>query len=448
MCDSALQEIANDICKNATEIFSKQEPVKDKKWVLVSEENNGKQMECIDTEIYSGIGFIPCHGLKNTPSYIKLKEVDTMRALSDMGCYWTQPERIVTTLLESSFVALEYRFDPIKFLNKLDEFATIVKYENYEVTLVGRLHGVKLETDLIEIESNVSLNRLDNDAINERQPNLISVIPTGISILDFSDSNVEIIVKDICQLGSSVDEFFEAQNAAREKMNEELKNVVMSIKLCLQSRIQVYPATYCSPLSGAMGSYPSEPMSIYENVLLGNIDIEALKKSFLIVNNTVKQDSVLKSSFYRFIIGIDERIEEEKLVDFVIAWESILQTVNGQSNKTELSYRFSLNGASISCIADNNRKFTEMQKFMREVYNIRSTIVHGGKTDDIDKSLKKINKESLSELNNELAQLYQKTIYWLSTVKENERPYRKEFGWELLIPEAFKNAHHQTQTPQ
>jgi hypothetical protein len=197
-----------------------------------------------------------------------------------------------------------------------------------------------------------------------------------------------------------------------------------------------------------MGSYPSEPMSICKNVSLDNVDIEALKKSFLIVNNTVNQDSVLKSSFSRFIIGIDERIEEEKLVDFVIAWESILQTVNGKSNKSELTYRFSLNGASITCIADNNREFTKMQKFMREVYNIRSTIVHGGKTNDIDNSLKKIHKESLSELNNELAQLYQKTIYWLSTVKENERPYRKEFGWELLIPEAFKNAHHHSKTPQ
>lgn len=457
MCDSTLQEIANDICAIATEIFSKQEPAKDKKWVLVREENNGeenkgKSLECIDTEnLYRGIS-VAAHTVTadSSQSYIKLKEIDIMRSLSDIECFWTRPECIVKTLLESAFIPSERYFDSIKFLNKLNELTAIVENKNYEITLVGRLHGVKLETDLIEIESNIFLQRLDINAINEKQPNLLSELSqTGISIIDFSDSNVEIVIKDTCQLSSSVDEIHQRQKDIKQNMDEKLKNVVMTIKLYCQNRIQIYPAKYSSLFpSGVIGFRSCEPMFISRKVTLGDDDIKALKEYYLIVNNTINQDSVLKSSFSRFIIGIDERIEEEKLVDFVIAWESILQTVNGQSNKTELSYRFSLNGASISCIADNNRKFTEMQKFMREVYNIRSTIVHGGKISDIDKILNKINKNSLSELNNELAQLYQKTISWLSTLNKDERPYRKEFGWELLIPEAFKNAQHQTQTPQ
>jgi hypothetical protein len=108
-------------------------------------------------------------------------------------------------------------------------------------------------------------------------------------------------------------------------------------------------------------------------------------------------------------------------------------TVNGDINKAELVYRFFLNGAAILCEVDNNREFTEAQTFMKEVYNIRSTVVHGGDSSTISKNLKKISFNSLIDLNNEIARLYRNTIFWLSELDKQERPYYKSFGWELLL---------------
>ena len=174
------------------------------------------------------------------------------------------------------------------------------------------------------------------------------------------------------------------------------------------------------------------PKFTTDKVVLSTDDIEELKKAFSVVKN-ISGDNVLERSFSRFLIGLNEHVPEEQIVDFVIAWESLLQTVDGKSNKVELAYRFSLNGAAILCEVDNNREFTEAQTFMKEVYNIRSTVVHGGDSSTISKNLRKINFDSLIDLNNEIAKLYRNTIFWLSELDKQERPYHKSFGWELLL---------------
>ncbi len=71
--------------------------------------------------------------------------------------------------------------------------------------------------------------------------------------------------------------------------------------------------------------------------------------------------------------------------------------------------------------------------YMKKVYEIRSTIVHGGDCKSINNELKKLGLDNLSILNNELAELYRKVIFWLSTIEKEDRPYQKAFGWELLL---------------
>jgi len=52
-------------------------------------------------------------------------------------------------------------------------------------------------------------------------------------------------------------------------------------------------------------------------------------------------------SIHRFLLGRQRTDPFDRLVDFVIAWEAILLTQNGDPMKGELSYRFSVNGATV-----------------------------------------------------------------------------------------------------
>ncbi|MFN7860729.1 MAG: hypothetical protein ACK5P2_13700, partial [Pseudanabaena sp.] len=427
-----LLEIANNICTTANSTFAKRHIKFTSKWILVNEDDSGKSMEFSPVEAINLTLVYIIHSLEDEPVYAKFKEyIGNIESIQNMiSCYGdysgVQLENIIYRLMKAAFLKSEKYFDSTQLINALKQLIVNINSGVDEITLIGRLHGVRLESDLVEIESDISLIRLDRQAINERQPS-IAQLGTSPAILDYSDSNVEIIIKIQYPISLGYNNM-NWQNDLRCK----LENTIKSIKLYRHGRFHVDPIRFHSNLIGEMGILRPAPKFTTDKVILSTDDIDALKKAFSVVKN-ISGDNVLERSFSRFLIGLNEHVPEEQIVDFVIAWESLLQTVNGDINKAELVYRFSLNGAAILCEVDNNREFTEAQTFMKEVYNIRSTVVHGGDSSTISKNLKKISFNSLIDLNNEIARLYRNTIFWLSELDKQERPYYKSFGWELLL---------------
>jgi hypothetical protein len=430
MNDSDLRAIVDDICRVANSKFTESTINVDYKWVVVEEKENGKSMtlEPISQIDYAIISVI--RSLENYPSYVTFKnyfdDIDGIKSVISIGGLCHYPDQLFMNLMMAAFSRSDQYFDSKNLLDELERLLAIISSEFYDVTFTARLHGVKLEAESIEIETNISLVCLDKQAINERQP-LITRLSTSPAIVDYSDSNVEIIIKEKYEISLG----YKAK--WQEKMELKLENIVKAIKLYRHGSFQVYPRIYHSSLAGGIGSFSqNQPKITYDKVVLSNNDREDLSKSCSIVE-IISEDNVLERSFSRFLIGLDERIPEEQIVDFVIAWESLLQTVNGKSNKAELVYRFSLNGAAILCAVHNGREFTQMQTLMKEIYNIRSVIVHGGDSEAIIKNLKKIDFDSLASLNHEIAESYRKVVFWLSDLKKDERPYHKNFGWELLL---------------
>ncbi|BBC22876.1 HEPN domain-containing protein [Pseudanabaena sp. ABRG5-3] len=431
-CD--LPEIAHNICAIANYKLAKTHINITHKWILTDEEDGRKNMTLSSVELINDIIIYTIHSLKDESIYKKFREyIQNNESIQNMISYYgdyygVQPKNIIYRLMKAAFLKSEKYFDSTKLINEFNQLIANINSGVDEITLIGRLHGVRLESELIEIESDISLIRLDKQAINERQP-LITEFGIYPAILDYSDSNVEIKIKEQYQISLG----YNIMNMNwQNDLIYKLDNVVKSIKLCRHGRFYIYPIRIYSTLTGEMPTIRPDHKYTTDKVILSIADINDLKKAFSIVKN-ISGDNVLERSFSRFLIGLDELISEEKIVDFVIAWESLLQTVDGKSNKAELAYRFSLNGATILCEVDNNREFTEAQTLMKEVYNIRSAIVHGGDSSSISKTLKKLGFDNLVNLNNELAKLYRNVIFWLSELDKQERPYYKSFGWELLL---------------
>ncbi|MDO9215407.1 MAG: HEPN domain-containing protein [Methylococcales bacterium] len=436
MTETELLKIATDICVFANKKFSNPKLINDKKWVINSENPNSKEL--IDVPLYFHAILDTISLLKNNTDYIKLIEylenLDSVKSIVPIAGYHTQPKRLAEKLIENAFISSEKQFNPEKLIKNLYDLQLLISNEYHDFILIGRLHGIKLEVDLIEIESNISLVRLDDNAINERQPLILNSMSDKFHIIDYSNSNVEIKITSLHKItphGES--SYFDVSNKVQSDLRLKLDNVVKAIKLYRHGNYEVYPVSYHSKLHNGMTYSPSVPKHIFENISLNNTDIDGLKKAFSIVKTFIHQDGVLERSFSRFLIGMDESKPEERIVDFVIAWESLLLTVKKNPPQGETSYRFSINGAALLSAIDNSFEFIEMQRFMKGVYTIRSKIVHGEGVGSTSNELKKLKFDSLDVLNNRLSELYQKVIFWLVNLKKEDRPYEADSGWGILL---------------
>ncbi len=70
---------------------------------------------------------------------------------------------------------------------------------------------------------------------------------------------------------------------------------------------------------------------------------------------------------------------------------------------------------------------------MKNIYALRSDIVHGGDDKKIEKNLNAGEFDSLDEVCKFLEGHFKAAIWWLTSIAPQERPYMKKDGWEELL---------------
>jgi hypothetical protein len=81
-------------------------------------------------------------------------------------------------------------------------------------------------------------------------------------------------------------------------------------------------------------------------------------------------------SLHRFALGIARDDAADAVLDFTIALESLLLPYDEDARKGELAYRFRIHGAHY--IADTPGERRSVFKALRDIYEMRSRLVHGG----------------------------------------------------------------------
>lgn len=168
-------------------------------------------------------------------------------------------------------------------------------------------------------------------------------------------------------------------------------------------------------------------------MIINKDDEDILKENYHMVNNLNSDDGVLKRSLERFILGRRRDSFLDSIVDYVISLESILLTSNGSPTYSELSYRFALNGSSLfnTCPLKMNKRAAFI--FMKNLYDIRSYIVHGSSREEIDKRIKKYDSKGVESFMLSIEKYLRISICWLNSIPKSERPYFKEYGWEGFL---------------
>jgi hypothetical protein len=86
---------------------------------------------------------------------------------------------------------------------------------------------------------------------------------------------------------------------------------------------------------------------------------------------------------HRFITGITRETEVDAIIDFTIALESLLLPLDPSARHGDLSYRFRMHGAHY--IARNSNERSILFDQLKQIYDTRSRLVHGGKYPKSDK---------------------------------------------------------------
>jgi hypothetical protein len=320
----------------------------------------------------------------------------------------------------------------VQLVNKLRK-----KFSASEVQFLGtsRLLGVKLLCKEIILPDGLSLYRLNKKERNDRQP-LIQPYSSSLQDSQVSFHPTELRTTFTLPVNKSKSNaFFDANNEAQKVVRTAFTHVLDALLLIKEGQIDLGPQKVeGGPVQSGtiMGLYPNL-ISIL-NMEIRKKDITKITTAYeLVSGKSDRIDKVMSSAFHRFLLGRKRRDLVDKIIDFVIAWESILLTQKGSPATQELSYRFSVNGSSlITYISKDKDRKKHFQK-MKCAYDLRSSVVHGGDDKKINKVLESGKFDKLIDACNFLENNFKNAIWWLIEIEPTRRPYFKKDGWEELL---------------
>ncbi len=152
---------------------------------------------------------------------------------------------------------------------------------------------------------------------------------------------------------------------------------------------------------GTLKNFGWEPIkqSTSNIVQLNPVIIKKLELFYKNIYNKLLENDRLTILYTlrRFGLAHDHNNEKEKILDYVIALESLLTTGAGDTT-TKIAHRMS------ALLSNNDDQMLEIWKFSKNVYQIRNSIVHGVehrkkdrnqlKDDDLEKITAKLQKYS------------------------------------------------------
>lgn len=375
-------------------------------------------------------------------AYIECKDAYekdiTFREASTHAGHWGQFDTVLQVIINRSskvrkkIVIIDFERASKEFA----EFRSKFSLNHLEVEGRARILGVTIKKRKIEFTDGLSIFRLNKKEINDQSP-LINAFSTNSPWHDprvtFHPTELRYSIRSTVDR-SAPSGFFNADNEAMRKAREACQHLLEALLLVKEGDISIGPFRVDGGLIPSGISYDASMHIPFPNVVIANKEVKQLMAAYDMLSGIgIKEDKVLLVALRRFFLGRQRRNPLDKLVDYVIAWESILLTWKGNSGKQELSYRFSVNGSSLLGTVTKFKDRKELFKKMKCVYSTRSAIVHGGTDTRIQDGLKLGNFQNLNHVCNFLEDGFRKIFWWLNNLAREKRPYNQIDGWEDLL---------------
>jgi len=355
----------------------------------------------------------------------------------ELAGYWSTFDAVLQRILIDSVTITRGRVS-------IDHSAAIESFRSFRKTLAGkhleflasaRIIGLRIKQKLLLLPDNMQFYRLSRRQANLKQP---ALNPFGFSEgeLYLLDHNVELRVPVIVPVNRvTKNGIFTATNEARGVALDLFRNVIGALMVCSSGRLQIGVLELEGGLQGipAGRSIESRGTFLGPQMTIGTNDLAAISIAYELLTGGRGSDKTLSRALHRFILGRQRSDVNDRVVDYVIALESIFLTQEGTAITQELAYRFSINGAILLWKAKAKESKNELFVKLKCAYKIRSIIVHGGSSEDIDKVFRTMNIGSVAKLSAFLESSFRLALFWLSEHKPQDRPYRATGGWEDLL---------------
>ena len=143
---------------------------------------------------------------------------------------------------------------------------------------------------------------------------------------------------------------------------------------------------------------------------------------------SVISDRSLQNAMRRFSYAGDRTRDEDRLVDLLIAAESLFL---GGSRDTEVRYRLSLYAATLLGNSAETRR--DIARTMRNAYDVRSDVVHGRRPDAQSLGTIKDRARTLAEFTDVVEDIVRRGVLRLSDLAHAARAGRQPIDWDDLL---------------
>jgi hypothetical protein len=355
----------------------------------------------------------------------------------ELAGYWSTFNAVLQRILIDSATITSGRVS-------IDHSAAIESFRSHRKVLAGkhlefvasaRIIGLRTKQKLLSLPDNMELYRLSRRQANLKQP---AINPYGFSDSDMHllDHNVELRVPIIVPVNrAAASGIFTATNEAGGVALNLFRNVTAALLVCSSGRLQIGALELGGGLQGipAGRSIEAREPLFGPEMIIGKNDLAAIRIAYELLTGGRGSDKTLSRALHRFILGRQRSDFSDRVVDYVIALESIFLTQEGNAITQELSYRFAINGAILLWNAKAKECKNELFMKLKSAYKIRSILVHGGSSEDIDKVFRAVHITSVPELSAFLESSFRRALFWLAKHKPQDRPYRAPGGWEELL---------------
>ena len=293
-------------------------------------------------------------------------------------------DRILQTLiLDIIYQQNNFKFDESFFLRKLKEVEEFFTNSKLKFCASAPLEGFTSTVDEIQLDKNLRIVKISK----ENFAKLFGLVRFGFPIPQNKIFHFRFMLERIYETDKIIGEENKKPKFFPSQETKKIFNEVISALRLLKAGVVGYNfiqtiALDWDPIGGILTNFGIFTYPYFGHYKLENHEIENFKSLFQKIKNA---PNFLDVSITRFNFASDRERPEDKLIDYITAFESLFV-----KEKQELSYRLSVRVALLIGKDKQDRK--QIFELIKKAYDLRSKIVHGLK---YEKNVK-INDKNIS----------------------------------------------------
>lgn len=249
---------------------------------------------------------------------------------------------------------------------------TVIDEPDYEVSFVAPLHRFRIEGPDITLSNGLSVHRMTENELGEWE----------------TPTNGDAMIRECCLIGSRrLRKIFGpplGQPAAFSEVVASFDQIVLALRTIRSGPVDFGTIFVRSPSWNPLTPYYGMGRAL-SSPAIGSFELSRAESALVVKRHTLLQrmHAVLSVAASRLSSASTRLDAHDRIIDAAIGLEALLLADTTDSRyRGELRFRFSLNYSMLT--EDRAQREREFLK-ARDIYDLRSTIAHGGHLDDRSK---------------------------------------------------------------